>query len=86
MCYNVLAVYLPKEQASQQISTDQLNKVMIGLLMVLVKSMPLNKEQQQIFNKAENILNEMTDTPQSTCIVKNSMQKNESHHSNGRAE
>lgn len=83
---NILAPYMPKEVEVQQNSTDQLNKVMIGLLMILIKSMPLNKEQQHILNQAENILNGTTDTHQSTCIVKNSMPKNESHHSNGRAE
>ena len=82
----ILTPYMPKEVEAQQNSADQLNKVMIGLLMILIKSMPLNKEQQHILNQAENILNGTTDTHQSTCIVKNSMPKNESHHSNGRAE
>ena len=83
---NILAPYMPKEVEGQQNSTDRLNKEVIGLLMGLVKSIPLNKKQQQILNQAENILNSMNDTPQPTCIVKSSVQKSAPQHSNGRAE
>ncbi len=82
----VLTSYMPKKTEAQQNSADQLNKVIIGLLMVLVKSMPLNKEQQHILNQVENILNGTVDMPQPTCIVKGSAPKGNTQRSNERAE
>ncbi len=79
-----LVPYMLKEVALQHNSANQLNNAMIGLLMALLKSMPLNKEQQQILNQAENILNG-SDTQQPRSVAKTLIVKKQLQHPNERA-